>query len=461
VLAAADAEADPVLQAEVYELLSRISDDDVVRKLDTARRAAEALDRADDPHPQVVFDVRAALVEAEFFAGLGNHVDRLLGLDPSTRPRFPPLRAATGGDDLIGRLLATSGRVEEGIAVLRALYERAAVASRSTLPAILGWIAEAELQAGRFGEVVALTGEAVERARENGADDAPPWEVGFHAVGLALLGRLDEADAAAARVVGTARPGAEVGIEHGPAVLALGLVASARGRYATALAHLRWIDEAKSRAGIGEPAVCAHVADLIEVLAAAGETAEAYAVLSRFEEQAERTGGGWARAAAARCRALVLAADSRPDAARTAAELAVRLAAALPMPFEQGKAQLMLGQVYRRCRRKREAREALIRALTIFEQLPAPVWAERARGELARIPERHPAEGLTPTEETIARLAAAGLTNREIADRAFISPKTVEVNLTRIYRKLSVRSRAGLAGKVALGESPATRGGNP
>ncbi len=123
------------------------------------------------------------------------------------------------------------------------------------------------------------------------------------------------------------------------------------------------------------------------------------------------------------------------------------------MPFERAKTQFVLGQLHRRRREKRLAREALTRALATFEELGTPVWAERARAELARIPQHHAATGLTPTEETIARLAADGLTNREIADRTFVSPKTVEVNLTRIYRKLGVRSRAALAGRfTALGE---------
>jgi DNA-binding CsgD family transcriptional regulator len=83
-----------------------------------------------------------------------------------------------------------------------------------------------------------------------------------------------------------------------------------------------------------------------------------------------------------------------------------------------------------------------------FEELRTPTWADQAHAELARIPD-HPTDGvLTPTEERIALLAAEGLTNREIAERCFLSPKTVEVNLTRIYRKLGVR-RAALAQRLA------------
>src|SRR5262249_34136337 len=120
-----------------------------------------------------------------------------------------------------------------------------------------------------------------------------------------------------------------------------------------------------------------------------------------------------------------------------------------PMPFERARSVFVLGQIRRRRREKGLARETLREALATFEELGTPIWAERARNELARLPLRRTSTDLTPTEERIARLAVAGLTNREIADRTFLSPKTVEVNLTRVYRKLGVRSRTVLASRLA------------
>ncbi len=119
------------------------------------------------------------------------------------------------------------------------------------------------------------------------------------------------------------------------------------------------------------------------------------------------------------------------------------------MPFERARTLFVMGQIHRRRREKRLAHNAMTGALAAFESLETPVWVERVRAEMARIPMHRTGAGLTPTEETIARLAVEGLTNREIADRAFLSPKTVEVNLTRIYRKLGVRSRAALASRFA------------
>ena len=102
--------------------------------------------------------------------------------------------------------------------------------------------------------------------------------------------------------------------------------------------------------------------------------------------------------------------------------------------------------MHRRAKRKRAAREALDRALTIFEHVGAPLWVDRTRAELARIGGRAPTpDGLTPTEQQVARLVAAGHTNREVAETLFISAKTVEKHLTRIYEKVGVHSRRELA----------------
>jgi DNA-binding CsgD family transcriptional regulator/tetratricopeptide (TPR) repeat protein len=451
VRAAREAADDPALQAEVYEMLSRLSDDDVGRKLDAARRGLDAVDRIPQPDPDLVFHARAALVEAEFYAGLGVHLDRLDGVDPGTRVRFPPVRTAWRGVDLIGRLLAYAGRVDEGLAALRGMYDRAAVEGRSILPAVLGWMAEAQLMAGRFAQAEELTREALARADETGGTGTP-WEIGFHGVALARLGRLDEAESEALRVVALAGADPAIGLDEAPARLALGIVALARDRYPDAVAHLRYLDGLKRAAGIREPRLCAHAAELVEALVGTGELVEAAEVLARFDEEAATSRGEWSLAAAARCQALLLGAEGDLDGACEAARRSLVLFEGLPMPFERARSVLALGQLHRRRREKRLARTALAEALATFDAVGAVGWADRTRAELARIPARrtatdHTGTGLTPTEVTIAGLAARGLTNREIADRTFLSPKTVEVNLTRIYRKLGVRSRAALAGR--------------
>jgi DNA-binding NarL/FixJ family response regulator len=115
------------------------------------------------------------------------------------------------------------------------------------------------------------------------------------------------------------------------------------------------------------------------------------------------------------------------------------------MRFERARTQLLLGQLQRRQRQKETAAATLRAAHVEFEEMGAPLWADRARAELARTnvaPSRNHA--LTPSEQRVAELAAAGMRNRDVAASLFISPKTVEANLARIYRKLGISSRAEL-----------------
>ena len=118
----------------------------------------------------------------------------------------------------------------------------------------------------------------------------------------------------------------------------------------------------------------------------------------------------------------------------------------LPRPFEQARTLLSLGIVQRRAGKRAAARESLESALRRFDALGAARWADRARDRAAsNCRARVPPARATPTEEQVAKLVADGQTNPEVAAALFISVKTVEANLTRIYRKLGVTSRRELA----------------
>jgi DNA-binding CsgD family transcriptional regulator len=120
------------------------------------------------------------------------------------------------------------------------------------------------------------------------------------------------------------------------------------------------------------------------------------------------------------------------------------------MPFERARTLLALGLVQRRKNERRRAHESLEQALAIFEELGAPLWAERTRRELRPVGGRPTdRDALTPAEQRVAELAASGLTNREVAAILFISPKTVESTLARAYRKLNIHSRAELGAHIA------------
>ena len=104
---------------------------------------------------------------------------------------------------------------------------------------------------------------------------------------------------------------------------------------------------------------------------------------------------------------------------------------------------------------KRPAREAIGQALAIFEQLGAGPWAEKARGELARVGGRPAATGeLAETERRIAALATEGRSNKEIAAALYVTPKTVGTQLSRIYRKVGVHSRTELAKRLSEEAGP-------
>jgi DNA-binding CsgD family transcriptional regulator len=144
-----------------------------------------------------------------------------------------------------------------------------------------------------------------------------------------------------------------------------------------------------------------------------------------------------------------------------ALERALELHHGLGEPFERARTLLVLGSVQRRDRKKRVARESLGSALETFDRLGATLWAGRTRAELARVGGRAPAAGLTPTEDRIAELIASGHTYREAADALFISPKTVQWNLSKVYRKLGIRSRAELAGRLSAERRARGRDGDP
>lgn len=119
------------------------------------------------------------------------------------------------------------------------------------------------------------------------------------------------------------------------------------------------------------------------------------------------------------------------------------------MPFERARTQLLLGQLQRRHRMRQAAAATTAEALRDFERMGAALWAERARHELDHSNAAASQDSaLTRTEQRIAELAMTGTTNRDIATTLVISVKTVEWNLTQIYRKLAIRSRAQLATKL-------------
>jgi DNA-binding CsgD family transcriptional regulator len=230
---------------------------------------------------------------------------------------------------------------------------------------------------------------------------------------------------------------------------ALGFLELSLGNDADALTYLRPLLDWIAQKGL---ALAPHpmAPNVLEALVAAGELDEARELLARFEREAHALESPWALAIGARSRALLLAAEGDLGSALTALESALALDEHGRWPFERARTLFVLGRTLRRAKQKSAAKQSLEQAIALFDGLPAPLWSERGREELRRIGLRRAASGqLTESERRVAELAASGLTNREVAAKLFMSPKTVEANLARAYRKLGIHSRAELGARLA------------
>ena len=203
--------------------------------------------------------------------------------------------------------------------------------------------------------------------------------------------------------------------------------------------------------GSPEPGVVPCLPDAIEALVSLGRLDEAEALVDRLERQGRALDRPWAIATAARGRGLLTAARGDLSGARSALEQALAEHRRVPQPFELARTLLVTGEVERRAKQKRAARSTLEQALGLLEDLGAPLWARRAHDDLARVggPVLPPSSELTPTEQRVAQLVGEGKKNREVADALFISVKTVEANLSRVFHKLGVRSRTELTRRIA------------
>jgi DNA-binding CsgD family transcriptional regulator len=230
-----------------------------------------------------------------------------------------------------------------------------------------------------------------------------------------------------------------------------GVIELFRGNHAGAVEHLHPLPGLAAGLGIENPTPLQFHPDLIEALVETGDLDTAEPVVTWLEERGSAVGHPWAIAAGDRCRGLLVAALGDVEGALPHLGRAVGVAQGISgeRPLEHARALLGLGATLRRAKRRREAREALVPALELFDEVGAAIWAERAAAELARIPGRARASSdLTETERRVAELVAQGLANKEVAARLHVTVRTVEANLTKVYGKLGVRSRTELANRL-------------
>ena len=304
----------------------------------------------------------------------------------------------------------------------------------------LAWL---EVVAGNLDAAVELTDDALEAALDAGNAQAVAWWSYPAGLACAHLGRHDVAREAATQL----RVWAEEHDQPPRSLMALhvlGLVALAAGEPAAASAELAAALVRAGQLGYRHPGYLPLLPDAIEAASLAADVARCRDLVAELDEQAAALGLPWVDAAARRghgVAALATGADSAADLLAAAADdfdaLGYRLDAA--------RAQLLRGRALRRSGRRADAASVLADAQARFEHMGAEPWAAQARAELARVVPGRRAGELTATETRIAELVVLGRRNREIAGELFVSVATVESHLTRMYRKLGVRSRTELA----------------
>jgi DNA-binding CsgD family transcriptional regulator len=334
----------------------------------------------------------------------------------------------------------------------RLLFERLrATAAERGSEADHGWIglqlAELELRAGRWTRAAELT--------DQGLAFASRVELEGHSLGAftyaraqvdAHLGRVLPARAGARRALASSDEAGDRWFGFRSRAV-LGFLALSVGDAAGAAQELLPLADELERIGVAQPNAFRVLPNAIEAMIDAGELDEAERLLDTLEGHARALDGGWAVASALRGRGLLALARGDELTALEVLDKAVEASERLGQRFELGRALLAHGTARRRARQKRLARETLDQARAVFDELGASRWSERATLELGRIGGRAaPPKGeLTATEHSIAELVAAGRTNQEVATTLQLSVRTVQWNLSKIYRKLGVRSRTELS----------------
>jgi DNA-binding CsgD family transcriptional regulator len=350
-------------------------------------------------------------------------------------------------------LLSVSDDLERARELLEALEQGAlARGDEHTRAWIVLQMQHLEYYTGHLPLALRYAAAAHEVAEQTGERQYEGMVCAWKAHAEAAVGLVEQARATAERGLACAQAiGDEIFTVFNLA--ALGAVEVALGDHDEAVHHLRDLPARLLSMGHRAPGPIDAWPNAIETLIAVGELDRAREYVEQYEALAHLAPSGRARGGALRFRALLESANGNLPEASSAIERSLSELEDGRYPLELGRTLLALGSIERQATHKRAARDALIRALAIFEDLGAPVWAENARAELARISGRRPSDDqLSESEQRIATLAGEGRSNKDIAAALYLSVRTVETHLTHIYRKLGVRSRAELA---ALGAAKA------
>jgi ATP/maltotriose-dependent transcriptional regulator MalT len=442
----------PMLRAAAAE----IAEEDPVMAVEVLTAAMEAASLSGDfSHAPQLATLAGALTEQGLdipVAGLIAGLTALVGGDPAAAGA--PLRAfidhAREWDDA-RRLMwgAAAASFLGDDATMLEFYNRAVAQARRTGALVaLSWALEVralvELTSGRFALAEADATESLRLADELRQPRPPLLALGVLASLAAIRGQEDDCESLTARTTAAAE-----GLAMG---LPLALVEAARAELDLSLGRLdRALERIRGLTGATHPMVpILTTPSRIEILVRAGQPVPTVE-LARFEAWAAQSPSPAFPPLVARCRALL----ADPNEATARYEEALRLHAAADRPYDRARTQLLFGAYLRRQRRPGEARVHLRSAVEVLDRLGAVPWAERARAELraagesATQPAADAFDQLTPQELQIVRLVSEGLSNRQAAAQLFLSPRTVEYHLYKVYPKLNISSRGELIRQYA------------
>jgi DNA-binding CsgD family transcriptional regulator len=410
---------------------------------DSLCNARQAVKHAEEvANPGLVSRTLALLVATTFLYGQGvdeASLQRALALeDPDADISIPFCASAVHA-----LVLTWAGELDEARTVMQTVRLRCIeLGAEIDMMAVTGYCTLIEMWRGNFAEAAQLAQDTIEQAEQVGGSRAIALTV--RAAVAAYTGREGDARADAAAALTIARQRGSPRLAEWP-TMSLGFLDVSLGRYAEALSTFQPLLETLDALPGTQIMAAMYIPDAVEAMIALGRNADAEPLIKELEHDGDRLGRSWMVAVGARCRSMWLAARGDVAAANRIAHDAMIEHERLPMPFERARTQLWLGHLQRRQRQKDAARATFREALQAFDAMGTPLWADRARAELARVnvaPTRKLT--LTPSERRVAELAASGMTNRDIAAALYISPKTVEANLARVYRKLGIRTRAEL-----------------
>ncbi|WP_051574816.1 AAA family ATPase [Mycobacterium sp. URHB0044] len=439
-----DAESDPALLVQTLILLSfaRINTAEYDKSMENASQAVALTDELD--LPALCSPACAMWVMVNFLCGHGVDEPRLkraLELEDLDADVPDPFNAST----VSALTLAWTGRLNEARDEVSVVRDRCIERGQD------GHVMFVDLHSalidvwrGDFNEAAQTAKDAMERAEQLGSDHAFVIADSIGAIVGAYAGREEDVRTHARTAIEKASHCGSPRLAD-QAIMSLAFLELSLGNHADALATLQPLLARFSALPGTEIVTAGFLPDAIEAMIALGRLEDAESMIEALERHGRRLDRAWMVAVGARCRSMMLAVEGDVATATRMAQRAMVAHQSLPMPFERARTQLLLGQLQRRQRQREAATATLTEALAAFEEMNTPLWIDRARNELARTPVSAARTTLlTPSEERVAELAASGLTNRDIGAAVFISPKTVEAKLARIYRKLDIHTRAEL-----------------